>query len=290
MTSKILNSFAALLLLVGLSACATAPSDPSQRAEFEQVNDPLEPANRVVFGFNQLINRILLKPISQVYRAVTPDFLQNMVGNVLNNAGEPVRMANALLQGRVTDTHKIFNRFLVNTTAGVGGLIDMASEGDLKPVQADFGQTLHTWGVPSGPYLILPLLGPSNPRDAVGFAVDSVAQPWGYVAKDLGGVATANRYTIASTGATLLDKSKALDQLDALEKGSLDFYAQLRSVSRQYRNGQLGVTESATNYDTMDAPGKDAPRKKAKKRKKHVVAKPTTAAMPVTPTAPAAAK
>jgi phospholipid-binding lipoprotein MlaA len=287
MTSKMLNILASLLLLAGLSACATAPSDMAERAELEQVNDPLEPANRAVFGFNQLINNILLKPISKAYRYVTPDLLQNMVGNVLNNAGEPVRMANALLQGRVTDSHKIFNRFLVNTTIGAGGLIDMASEGDLKPVHADFGQTLHTWGVPSGPYLILPLIGPSNPRDAIGFAVDSVAQPWGYVTKDLGGVATANRYTIASTGATLLDKSKALDQLDALEKGSLDFYAQLRSVSRQFRNGQLGVKQSmSTDYSTMDAPGKDEPRKKAKKHKKRAAAKPASV-IPVV-TAPSA--
>lgn len=246
MSSKILASLAALFLLVNLAGCATAPTDPAERAEFERNNDPLEPMNRKVFEFNQIVDRFLLKPAAQAYKFVLPEFAQNIVGNIIYNAGEPVRATNALLQGRASDAGKIMNRFMVNSTIGLGGMIDMGSESDLKPVDADFGQTLHVWGAPEGPYLVLPVLGPSNPRDAIGFAVDSVAQPWGYTVDELGGRATATRYTIASTGAFALDKrSKYLDALDALEKGSLDFYAQLRSVSRQHRNAELGISEAA---------------------------------------------
>ncbi len=281
MSSKILASFAALLLLVGLSACATAPTDPAERAEFERNNDPLEPMNRSIFEFNQVLDRILLKPAAQAYRYVVPDFARDIVGNVIYNSGEPVRMTNALLQGRATDAGKIFNRFLVNSTIGLGGMIDMGSESDLKPVAADFGQTLHVWGAPEGPYLVLPLLGPSNPRDTVGFAVDSVAQPWGYIADGYGGRATAVRYTIASAGAYALDKrTKYLDALDALEKGSLDFYAQLRSVSRQHRNAELGIMPSNDESEYGDAP---APVKKKHKKHKAKAAVPAAAA----PAAPA---
>ena len=278
MSSKLFASLAALLFLVSLSACATAPTDPSERAEFQKNNDPLEPMNRTVFEFNQIVDRFFLKPAPQAYRYVMPDFARDIVGNVLYNSGEPVRMTNALLQGRATDAGKIFNRFLVNSTAGLGGMIDMASESDLKPVGADFGQTLHTWGAPEGPYLVLPILGPSNPRDAVGFAVDSVAQPWGYIANGYGGTATSNRYTIANVGAQALDKrSEFLDALDALEKGSLDFYAQLRSVSRQHRQAELGIRQTAGGSE-YDQGYESKPAKKVKKRKAKKAAAPSVPA------------
>jgi phospholipid-binding lipoprotein MlaA len=207
------------------------------------MNDPLEPMNRVVFDFNQFVDRILLKPLAKGYRYVMPDFAQDVVHNMLRNAGEPVTFMNAALQGRVKDAQKTFNRFLVNTIT-TGGIGDVASAGGLSPVDADFGQTLHVWGAPEGPYLVLPILGPSNPRDAVGFAVDSIAEPWPYLAEGLDGSATRNRLIISEFGATALDKrSRSLDALDALEKGSIDFYAQLRSVSRQYRHKQLGIKD-----------------------------------------------
>lgn len=278
MSSKLITSLAALMLLAGLSACATAPSDPAERAEFQKTNDPLEPMNRTVFEFNQIVDRFFLKPAAQAYRYVMPDFARDIVGNVLYNAGEPVRMTNALLQGRATDAGKIFNRFLVNSTAGLGGMVDMGSESDLKPVAADFGQTLHTWGAPEGPYLVLPILGPSNPRDAVGFAVDAVAQPWGYIASGYGGTATSNRYTIASVGAEGLDKrTKYLDALDALEKGSLDFYAQLRSVSRQHRQAELGISQASGMDEYGQGDETIKPKAKKPKRKKAKAAAPAAA-------------
>lgn len=237
------------LLALNLGGCATPPQDAAARAEYNRTNDPLEPTNRRIFGFNQFVDRILLKPAAKTYRTLVPEFARTLVGNVLYNAGEPVRMANGLLQGRLKDSHTIFERFFLNTTLGLGGMVDIASYGGVARVSADFGQTLYSWGVPGGPYLVLPLLGPSNPRDAVGYAVDSAAQPWGYVA-GIGGMALQNQYTYSSLGATLLDeRSRYLDAMDALEKGALDFYAQLRSISRQHRDAELGIKPKIDDAD-----------------------------------------
>lgn len=281
---KKIPSLLAVLLMLGLSACASAPSDPAQRAEFKKLNDPLEPMNRTIFDFNMFVDRNIFVPLAKTYRTVTPDFVQGIVSNVLYNAGEPVRMANALLQGRVTDAHTIFQRFFVNTALGGAGLADVASAGGLTRVDADFGQTLHVWGAPEGPYMVLPIFGPSNPRDAVGLAGDMMAQPWGHLA-GLRGPGTENRYTIASTGATLLSRRvDNLDAMESLEKGSLDFYAQLRSVSRQYRHKQLGIAANIDRSEYGDdesvAPGKDAtkPLKKKKRTKKKAA---TPVVMPV---------
>ena len=253
---KTLSLLAALLLLAGLSACATAPTDPSERAEFDSINDPMEPANRVVFEFNQVVDRFLLRPAAYVYKEAMPGFAQDIVHNVLSNANEPIVFMNAMLQGRTKDAGTAFNRFLVNSIAGVGGAIDLASEGDLKKVDADFGQTLHSWGLGEGPYLVLPVLGPSNPRDALGFGVDMVASPWGYTVQALGTNANVNQYTYSSIAATALDRrAAAYDALDALEKGSVDFYAQMRSVSRQYRHKQLGIKSSSPSIHHMKDDG-----------------------------------
>jgi phospholipid-binding lipoprotein MlaA len=241
--TKILSLLSALLLIGTLNACATAPTDPAARAEFEEANDPLEPMNRSIFGFNMFVDRIVFKPLAKAYRWAMPDFAQDVVHNVLQNAGEPVTFMNAVLQGRLKDANTTAGRFLVNTVAGVGGIADVASASpaNYKPVHADFGQTLHTFGAPEGPYLVLPILGPSNPRDAAGFAVDSLAEPWPYVIMGASGPGTRNRYLIAQTAANALDqRSRALDALDALEKSSIDFYAQMRSITRQYRHAQLG--------------------------------------------------
>ncbi len=254
--SKFLSLFAALLLAGSLGACASAPTDPEMRAEYESANDPLEPMNRVVFDFNQFIDRIFLKPAAQVYRSVVPDFAQGVVHNILTNLNEPVTFMNATLQGRFRDAHHTAGRFVVNTIAGLGGIADVASAGDWNPVQADFGQTLHVWGAPEGPYLVLPILGPSNPRDAIGFGVDSLAEPWPYLLSDEYGAATRNRYLIAQVSANALDKrSSALDSLDAVEKGSVDFYAALRSMSRQYRAKQLRNAVSPSEEKTSAAEG-----------------------------------
>jgi phospholipid-binding lipoprotein MlaA len=251
------NSALALVFSLSLAACATAPEDPVQRAEYEALNDPLEPLNRQVFNFNQFIDKLLLRPMAEIYSLVLPEDVRASIAGILTNMGEPVRFANNLMQGDVTRASTTLGRFVVNTTAGVGGSFDIAGDYLDMPVQnADFGQTLYVWGVEdAGPYLVLPLLGPSNPRDAVGFGVDSMLDPWGYVIQAADGRGGANRYTASSLSATMLDKrSGALEALDDLEKNSIDFYAQMRSITRQYRAKQLrpeGAVEDMPAFEEI---------------------------------------
>ena len=275
------------LTMGGLTGCASVPEDPAERAAYDEINDPLEPLNRGIFEFNYDVDKVILRPAAEVYRFLLPEEVRNRIGNVLNNLGEPVTFANNLLQGEVTKAGTTLGRFVVNSTAGVAGVFEVADDLDLREQSGDFGQTLNVWGVGEGPYLVLPLIGPSNPRDAIGYGVDAIMSPWSYIAA-IDGRGTENRVTFSTLGATFLDRrSSSMDELDNLEKGSIDFYAQMRSVYRQYRNKQLGI-ETANEKPVFDdlyndpsmapkatAPAKDTkPVKKAKKHKAKAKAKP----------------
>jgi phospholipid-binding lipoprotein MlaA len=136
----------------------------------EDDNDPLEGLNRGIFEFNRVVDGVLIKPAAQIYRGVLPQQAQDSVRSFLRNLRSPVILANDVLQGDMDRAGSTIGRFLVNTTLGIGGLFDVASELGMPFHDEDFGQTLAVWGVGEGPYLVLPLLGPSNPRDAVGLA------------------------------------------------------------------------------------------------------------------------
>ncbi|QQR69875.1 MAG: VacJ family lipoprotein [Alphaproteobacteria bacterium] len=236
---------------LALSACATAPTDPVQRAVYDEANDPLEPMNRVFFEGTQVVDKALLRPLAIVYNAVLPDVVREGISNVLSNMGEPVVMANNLLQGEVSRAAFTLGRFLVNSTIGAAGVGDVASNIGLPEQPGDFGQTLHVWGMEEGPYLFLPLLGPSNPRDAIGFGADRAMSPWGYI---VGAYGTDEQYW-AFSGSSLVTsivsgRAGVLEEMDNLERTSVDFYAQLRSVYRQYRNKQLGITPKMAEMPT----------------------------------------
>ncbi len=232
-----------------LAGCATPPADPTARAEFEQNNDPLEPANRYFFELNRFADFLLIRPWADTYRRVVPTYGQQRVHNILSNMGQPLDFANELLQGRFPDSANTAGRFLINTTLGVGGIFDVATDFGLPNKDADFGQTLYTWGFPEGPYLVLPLLGPSNPRDAVGFGVDAYADPVGQ-AFSIGKLSVANYSTF---GANAIDKrAEYVEPMDALEKSSIDFYAAVRSMARQHRAKDLGMSAPDTGYPTFD--------------------------------------
>jgi len=230
---------------VALSACADMPNSPQAKADYDSTNDPLEGVNRVIFDVNDFLDRLLIRPIAELYRATVPPPIRDRVTNILSNMREPVIFANNLLQGEVTRAGVTAERFAINTTLGIGGAFDWANDWKLYQQVGDFGQTLYSWGVGPGPYLVLPLLGPYNTRDAVGFGVDSVMSPWQYLAND-GGSQTYWQYQYVSTGMDGVTKREQnIEGLDALRKGSLDFYAQMRSVYRQYRDKQLGVKGTA---------------------------------------------
>lgn len=249
---RVTVAFAASLPLL-LAGCATPPADPVQRAAFEQMNDPLEPMNRAIFDFNDKAYTYVLFPVAKGYNDLPPP-ARTGIHNVIANLGEPVVFMNKGLQGDLSSAGTTAVRFVVNTIFGFGGLIDVASHNNIQePKAGDFGATLYTYGVGEGPYLVLPLFGPSNPRDTVGMAADGVADPWGYVLyttyPEQFGVAAGKGIDLLSTKVADYEQAK---------KTSLDFYAFLRSSYRQNRRFDLGQAPGA-DESLYDVPAdKDA--------------------------------
>ncbi|MBN06701.1 MAG: ABC transporter [Rhodospirillaceae bacterium] len=205
--------------------------------EAEEVNDPLEPLNRVTFAFNEFINQYLLGPVAKLYNTALPDVLRVAISNLLDNVGAPVTLANDLLQGEFDRGFTTATRILINTTAGVGGMIDVAEKWGFEEHEEDFGQTLAVWGIGEGFYLVLPLLGPSNPRDGIGqFFVDSFFDPVGYYldAKDF----DAAGYGLKSLGG-IVTYAGIVNELEHLRETSIDFYGALRSLYRQRREALI---------------------------------------------------
>lgn len=240
---------AAFLILTG--GCATAP-DPGDReaaAEFNKINDPGEPTNRTIFEINRGLDSGILKPLATLYRDFTPQFFQDRVNDVLDNLHAPVVFLNDVLQGEGERAMATLTRFLINSTVGLLGLVDVATEAGIEGHDEDFGQTLAVWGVPEGPYVMLPIFGPSNPRDTIGLIVDFLTDPFNIWAAN-----TDREYAIfARAGARAIDtRAIYMDPMDDLEKSSLDFYATIRNLYRQRRADQIRNGESPTD---LPAPG-----------------------------------
>src|SRR5271163_2707426 len=220
---------AALALLLALGACASPPADPAARTAFEQTNDPLEPTNRVIFDVNMFVDKWAIEPLAEGYRDGVPELLQIWTRNFLVWLHEPTVFANDLLQGEVSRAGRTSARFAINGLVGPFGLRDMAKQAGYTHEIGDFGQTLHVWGVSEGPYLVLPLLGPTNLRDAIGLGADTFMDPFRYMAVvNRSGAATWGRF-----GAEGIDeRAQNIDSLDDLKRHAVDFYAELRSIVR----------------------------------------------------------
>jgi phospholipid-binding lipoprotein MlaA len=206
-------------------------------ADFRQTNDPIEPTNRVFYKVNNAIDTVVLKPAAQAYRAVVPEPVRNGVHNFLGNLGGPGRLTNDALQAKPRRAGDSAMRFLINSTVGIAGIFDVAKDLGYPDHDTDFGLTLANWGVPEGPFLFLPILGPSSPRDATGFAVDIAADPFTWIGRGTTG------FTIASwtkTATSALDqRSRLIDVIDQVKKTALDPYATFRSLYRQNRAAKL---------------------------------------------------
>jgi phospholipid-binding lipoprotein MlaA len=237
---KLRVGLCALGLALGMGACASAPSDPESRAEFDKINDPAEPTNREVFGFNQTLDRNVIKPVALAYQNNVPDGVRRGVHNFLTNLDEPLIGFNDILQANSERALTATTRFMINTTFGVVGIFDMAGEWGLPHHDSDFGQTFGVWGIGEGPYITLPIFGPSNPRDAAGLALTFAANPLTWMS---GTPALAAGFTRGATQG-VDERERNLDTLDDLQRNSLDFYATLRSVYRQHREGMIEEAKS----------------------------------------------
>jgi len=229
-------------LALTLGACATRPdpADQAAVAAYQEANDPVEPLNRYFFAVNdQLLDGLILKPAAQGYDAVLPGFAKNSIRHFLDNLRTPVILVNDVLQGEWDRAGTTITRFGINTTAGVGGLLDPATGWGYDRHGEDFGQTLAVWGTGEGPYIFLPLLGPAPPRDLAGFVVDQAFDPLTYVFWNRDSVIPPTRFIV--NGLDL--RARNLDTLDEIERTSVDYYAALRSLYRQSRNNEIANGE-----------------------------------------------
>jgi len=222
-----------------LAACATPPEDPDERAVWEEANDPAEDFNRTMFDVNLWVDRNLIKPLAEGYRDITPSQFREATHNFYSNVRSPVTFANDLLQGETGRAAETLMRLVVNSVAGMGGFFDVAGEMGLKRHVEDFGQTLAVWGMPEGPYLMLPLMGPSNVRDLSGRIVDRVFNPLFWVGVEYNPDALdyyGNSETVIDG---LNERVEVLDVLDEVERTSIDFYSAIRSLYRQRREDEI---------------------------------------------------
>jgi len=220
---------AALCASLLVSACAT--KDPEAIAQ----NDPWEPTNRAIFDFDIQIDHAVARPVAKFYRSAVPQPAREGIHNALTNLNSPVVFTNDVLQGDADKATDTFGRFVINSTVGVAGLVDMAAKMGIPGHDNDFGITLGKAGAAEGSYLVLPFVGPKPPRDLVGTGVDIAADPLTYMSWN-----NSTLYMMVRAGLGVLDERAAnIDVVQQIERSSIDFYATTRSLYRQNRAAQI---------------------------------------------------
>lgn len=226
----------AAVVALSLTACSLPGSEPGARDAWLEANDPFEPLNRAIFGINEAADFLIIGPAAYAYNALVPDPIRESVRSFTANLLTPITIVNQLLQGDVDGAIHATGRFLTNTVLGAGGIADVATAAGIPNQTEDFGQTLAVWGFGEGPYVVLPFLGPSNVRDAFGYAVDTAADPvrlWTH-ANDF------EELYLGKGAAGGVDKrSRVLKEVEDLRKNSVDYYATLRSLYRQQRKAEI---------------------------------------------------
>jgi phospholipid-binding lipoprotein MlaA len=224
-----------VLLVAGtLGGCAS--TDPNGQ------NDPYEETNRSIFDLNTKFDHAIARPVAVFYNHAVPGIAREGIHNFLSNLDSPVIFANDLLQGETTRAGHTLGRAVVNSTLGLGGLVDFAGKIGIPGHEEDFGQTLGVWGVDEGPYLVLPFAGPSNPRDLVGMGGDIAMDPFTYMKWN-----NSTLHMMIRTGLGIVDlRARNVDTLDNIERTSVDLYATTRSLYRQHRNAEIrnGVADT----------------------------------------------
>ncbi len=251
-----LLAIAAVLVLGGCATAKPPANDPAALRAFQQINDPYEPTNRVMFKIDQGLDAVLIRPITKTYDFVVPKPARNGVTNAIANLRSPITFVNDGLQAQANRAGITLWRLIINSTLGIGGLFDVADKLGVPGHTEDFGQTLAVWGAGEGAYIYLPILGPSGVRDGIGLGVDNFGlDPVAWY--------SYNPHNIqwiqwAYLGAELIDaKSTTMATTDELKKSSIDYYAALRSAYRQYRakeirNGAAPPAGSMPSFDDED--------------------------------------
>ena len=225
--NRTLTSLAIFALALSLGGCAT--TDPNGQ------NDPYEQTNRSIFALDQTFDHAIARPMAVGYNYAVPAVARDGIHNFLTNLNSPVVFANDLLQGETTRAGQTLGRAVVNSTLGLGGLVDFAGKIGIPGHGEDFGQTLAVWGADEGPYLVLPLAGPSNPRDVVGMGGDLAMDPFTYMKWN-----NSTLHTMIRAGVGVIDlRARNIDNLDQIERTSVDLYATTRSLYRQHRNAEI---------------------------------------------------
>ncbi|MGB4115695.1 MAG: VacJ family lipoprotein [Polaromonas sp.] len=239
---KSLSVMALGLVVVLAQGCATGPNaNPA---------DPMEPLNRAVFNFNDGLDRALLQPVATAYDQVTPSPVKTGVRNFFGNISDVWSVVNNLLQGKLKESLETFMRVSVNSTFGFGGVLDIGTEAGLAKNRQNFGQTLGVWGFDAGPYVVLPLFGPSSVRDTVGTVVDGSAD----VVNNLRNVPTRNSLAVLR----VVDKrAELLGATNILDQAALDKYSFTRDLYLQRRASSIGK-DSAVKEERFDLPAPPA--------------------------------
>lgn len=238
-------------MMLALGACAT----PHPGSNAQALADPWERTNRKIYTFNKGLDKYAALPVTKVYRFAVPTAARHGVSNAFSNIGEPLSFSNAVAQGKIKQAFRTLDRFLINSVLGVGGLADHATDLGRPEEPEDFGQTLAWWGVKSGPYVMLPLIGPSTIRDAAGFAVDVFADPFDYGRNAVVHFSLVDK-TAKFAGQVIDLRSRLIDSgAEGLLANSLDEYATVRSAYLQRRQSQI---YDGNPPDTDDTPA-DAP-------------------------------
>jgi len=242
---KIMTLLAVAAFSITAAGCASTGSNTETvQVGDEVISDPMEGMNRGVFAFNEAVDKAVLEPVARGYRYVTPKPVRSGVRNFLRNLKSPIVMGNQLLQGDLEGFANATGRLFINTLLGVGGLFDVADMGGIEYEPEDFGQTLAVWGVGNGPYMIIPLLGPSTVRDGTGLLVDSFADPVRIYMfnHDLEWL----HYT--RLGVSVIDaREEMLDIVDDLRANSFDYYAAIRSAYYQRRQALVNDMDPSTS-------------------------------------------
>jgi phospholipid-binding lipoprotein MlaA len=237
------------LLFVCLFGLVTAGCASASNQEAAAANDPLEPMNRYFFDLNERLDRHAALPAATFYKDTIPNSARQGIHNFLDNLGGPVNVANDLLQTQVTNAGKALARFVINSTVGVAGIFDVATGWGLPARNRDFGETLGTYGVPQGPYLVLPVAGPTAVRDLSGEYIDGFFSPLYYWHVDY----TGHQYVglVKSTVSAVDSRSRNIVTYRDIERASVDFYATMRDLYQQRRQ-RLIEDKSAPTAELPD--------------------------------------